>query len=98
MAEVSRVFHASAAVVLQGNRGPAAHPDSSLALSDKEVHVAEWAMLHRQAAGRFTDNLPGAEAMHLPMVTERAVVGVLSISPPGQTLSLLQRDLLEAYA
>jgi K+-sensing histidine kinase KdpD len=55
---VNRVFHAPAAVVLPGNHGLSAHPDGPLALSEKELHVAEWAFLHRQAAGRFTDNLP----------------------------------------
>ncbi len=97
-AEVSRVFRAPVAVLLPGRNGLAPHPDSPLALSDKEVNVAAWAFQHRQAAGRFTDNLPGADALHLPLATERSVLGVLSISPPEPTLSLQQRDLLEAYA
>jgi two-component system sensor histidine kinase KdpD len=98
VAEVSRVFQAGAAVVLPGNRGLAAHPDSSLTLTDKDLNVAEWAFLHRQAAGRFTDNLPGSEALHLPLMTERNVLGVLAVGPPNQTLTLAQRDLLEAFA
>jgi two-component system sensor histidine kinase KdpD len=98
IAEVTRVFHAPANVVLPDRHGLAAHPDGPLALSDKERHVAEWAFLHRQAAGRFTDNLPGAEALHLPLTTERSVLGVLSLSPTGKTFTLAQRDLLEAYA
>lgn len=97
-AEVSRVFNAPAAVVLQSDRGLFAHPDSPLVLSEKELNVAGWAFEHRQAAGRFTDNLPGSEALHLPLMTERAAVGVLSVSLPRQTLTLSQRDLLEAYA
>ena len=96
--EVSRVFSASAAVVLPGKNSLAAHPDSSLTLTDKELHVAEWAFLNRQAAGRFTDNLPGAENLHLPLVTERAVIGVLSVQLPDKTLPLARRDLLEASA
>lgn len=97
-AEVNRVFNAPAAVLLPGRNGLAAHPDSPLTLTDKEVNVADWAFQHRHAAGRFTDNLPGAEALHLPLATERAVLGVLSVSPPTQTLTLSQRNLLEAYA
>ena len=62
------------------------------------LHVAEWAFLNRQAAGRFTDNLPGAEALHLPLATERSIVGVLSVALPEKTLPLARRDLLEAYA
>lgn len=96
--EVSRVFSASAAVILPGKNSLTAHPDSSLALTDKELHVAEWAFLNRQAAGRFTDNLPGAENLHLPLATERAVIGVLSVQLPDKTLPLARRDLLEASA
>jgi len=97
-AEVNRVFHAPAAVVLRGSLGLTAHPDSPLVLTEKELNVAQWAFEHRQAAGKFTDNLPGAQALHLPLATEHAALGVLSVSPPGQTLTLAQRDLLEAYA
>lgn len=98
VAEVNRVFQASTAVVLPGKNSLAAHPDSSLALTEKELHVAEWSFLNRQAAGKFTDNLPGAENLHLPLATERAVVGVLSVNLPDKTLPLARRDLLEAYA
>ncbi|HEX4350829.1 MAG TPA: ATP-binding protein, partial [Verrucomicrobiae bacterium] len=98
VAEVSRVFQATTAVVLPGKNSLNAHPDSSLLLTDKELHVAEWAFLNRQAAGKFTDNLPGADNLHLPLATERAVVGVLSVGLPDKTLPLARRDLLEAYA
>jgi two-component system sensor histidine kinase KdpD len=98
IAEVNRVFNAPAAVVLPGSAVLAAHPDSTLTLSDKELHVAEWAYLHQQAAGRFTDNLPGSESLHLPLTTERATVGVFSVQLPQRTLALAQRNLLEAYA
>jgi two-component system sensor histidine kinase KdpD len=97
-AEVNRVFRSPAAVLLPGRSGLAPHPDSPLTLTEKEVNVADWAFRHRQAAGKFTDNLPGSDALHLPLATERAVVGVLSVSPPDETLTLSQRDLLEAYA
>jgi two-component system sensor histidine kinase KdpD len=97
-AEMNRVFHAPAAVLLPGKNGLALHPDSPLTLTDKELHVADWAFQHRQAAGKFTDNLPGASALHLPLATERALQGVLSVSPPAETLTLAQRNLLEAFA
>ena len=97
ISEVTRVLHAQAAIVLPGKDRLAPHPDSSLELTDKELTVAEWAFHHRQAAGRFTDNLPGSEALHLPLTTERAVLGVLSVNLSDKTLPLAQRDLLEAY-
>lgn len=98
VAGISRVFQANAAIVLPVKNSLAAHPDSSLTLSEKELNVAEWAFYNRQAAGRFTDNLPGALALHLPLMTERSIIGVLSVNLPGKTLPLARRDLLEAYA
>jgi two-component system sensor histidine kinase KdpD len=98
MGEVARVFEASVAVAFPIRERLAVHPDSSLAVTEKELNVAEWAFHHRQAAGRFTDNLPGADALHLPLVTERAALGVLLVGLPDRSLSLARRDLLEAYA
>lgn len=98
VAGIHQVFQAEAAVVLPAKNSLAVHPDSSLTLTEKELHVAEWSFLNRQAAGKFTDNLPGADALHLPIMTERAVVGVLSVKLPEKFLPLLRRDLLEAYA
>jgi two-component system sensor histidine kinase KdpD len=98
IAEVARAFQAAVAVAFPTGQRLAVHPDSSFAVSEKELSVAEWAFHHRQAAGSFTDNLPGAVAMHLPLATERAVLGVLSVKLPEKTLTLAQRDLLEAYA
>jgi two-component system sensor histidine kinase KdpD len=98
IAAINHVFQADAAVAMPVNNKLTVHPDSSLVLAEKELHVAEWALLNRQAAGKFTDNLPGAEALHLPMMTERAVVGVLSVKLPEKILPLARRDLLEAYA
>ena len=97
-AEVNRVFRTPAAVLLPAKNGLAVHPDSPLALTEKEINVGDWAFQHRQAAGRFTDNLPGSDALHLPLATERAVLGVLSVNVPDRTLTLSQRDLLEAFA
>ncbi len=98
ISEVNRVFRSPAAVALPAGSTLAAHPDSSLTLPEKEINVATWAFQHRQAAGRFTDNLPGSELLHLPLMTERAVLGVLSVNIAERTLTLAQRDLLEAFA
>jgi K+-sensing histidine kinase KdpD len=62
VSQINRVFHTPVAVALPENNKLFAHPDSSLALSEKELSVADWAFRQRKAAGRFTDNLPGAEA------------------------------------
>jgi two-component system sensor histidine kinase KdpD len=98
ISQVNRVFRAPVAVALPVNDKLAAHPDSSLILSEKELGVADWAFRQRKPAGRFTDNLPGAEALHLPLATERKAFGVLAVCMPDKNLTLAQRDLLETFA
>src|SRR6185369_6907001 len=85
-------------VALPINNKLIAYPDSSLTLSEKELGVADWAFRQGKAAGRFTDNLPGAEALHLPLATERKTFGVLAVSIPDKNLTFAQRDLLETFA
>jgi len=98
LGQVNRVFRAPAAVSLCVGDKLSPHPDSMLTLTEKELSVADWAFRHRKAAGRFTDNIPGAEALHLPLMTERKVFGVLAVAVPHQNLPLAQRDLLETFA
>ncbi|HTH48705.1 MAG TPA: sensor histidine kinase KdpD [Candidatus Limnocylindria bacterium] len=100
--QVGEIFHTRVALLptdAQGRLEATPHPASTLNLSEKEHGVAAWAHEHAQAAGRFTDNLPLAEALHLPLRAGERAAGVLSVqldvlTPP----TLDQRDLLEAFA
>jgi two-component system sensor histidine kinase KdpD len=96
--QVNRVFRAPAAVCLTAGERLVPHPDSSLTVTEKELSVSDWAFRHRKAAGRFTDNLPGSGALHLPIATERKIFGILAVELAGESLALAQRDLLEAFA
>src|SRR6185369_4320993 len=98
VSQVNRVFRAPAAVSLPVEDRLVPHPDSTLTLTEKELSVADWAFRQRKAAGRFTDNLPGAGALHLPLATEHKTFGILAVSLPDQNLPLAQRDLLETFA
>jgi two-component system sensor histidine kinase KdpD len=98
LGQVNRVFHGPVAVTLLHGERLSPHPDNTFTLSEKEMSVSDWALRNRKAAGRFTDNLPGAEALHLPLTTERKAFGVLAVALPGENLALAQRDLLEAFA
>ena len=85
VSQVNRVFaRAGRGGAGRVNDKLAAHPDSSLTLSEKELGVADWAFRQRKAAGRFTDNLPGAEALHLPLATERKAFGILAVGLPDK--------------
>ena len=98
--QADELFAAKTSLLLADASGTVApHFAGSFALDDKERGVAEWVYLNRRAAGRFTDTLPGSTAFYLPLVREDRAVGVLGIVvPPERTLTLAQRDLLEAFA
>ncbi|HTI98350.1 MAG TPA: sensor histidine kinase KdpD [Dongiaceae bacterium] len=98
VSQIGKVFHGAVGVLFQTQDRLTAHPDGSLPLSEKELSVADWAFRQCKAAGRFTDNLPGATAFHLPLATERKTFGVLAVQLPDRSLSLAQRDLLETFA
>lgn len=101
--EVDTVFHARTAVLLmnadggQLEAGP--HPVSSFLPDAHEVAVATWAFAKRQAAGRFTDTLPNAVALYLPLETSNGALGVLGVNCGERvTLTLDERELLETFA
>ncbi|MDB6032087.1 MAG: two-component system sensor histidine kinase KdpD [Verrucomicrobiales bacterium] len=102
IAHIQEVFKADASVVFADARGhlaPNAHPSSSLILTEKEYSVAAWVFHHGKAAGRFTDNLPSSEALHLPIATTAETLGVLSVKLQElEPQTLDQRNLLEAFA
>jgi two-component system sensor histidine kinase KdpD len=86
-----------AAVMLRDASGIVAHTASTLLLSPKEESVAAWTFQKKQPAGRFTDTLPDAEALHLPLLAGDRAEGVLAVKLPGP-LTLAQRELLDAFA
>ncbi len=96
--QINRVFSAPSAVSLATGDRLLPHPDNALNLTEKELSVSDWAFRQRKAAGRFTENLPGADALHLPLATERKTFGVLAVALPNPNLPLAQRDLVETFA
>jgi len=98
--QADELFSARTALLLADAYGTVTpHFAGSFPLEEKERGVAEWVYQNRRPAGRFTDTLPGSTAFYLPLVREQQSVGVLGIAVPEErTLTLAQRDLLEAFA
>jgi len=100
--QVAQAFKSDVALLLRdatGGLSRTAHPASMFSITEKEQGVAAWAFRFGKAAGRFTDNLPSAEAVYLPLTTNRGTVGVIAVKLPGeQPPTLEQRDLLDAFA
>jgi two-component system sensor histidine kinase KdpD len=65
--------------------------------SSKDESVAVWAFQKKQSAGRSTDTLPDADALHIPLVTGDRAEGVLTVRLAGSP-TLEQRELLDAFA
>ncbi|HEV7924665.1 MAG TPA: sensor histidine kinase KdpD [Verrucomicrobiae bacterium] len=100
--QVEEAFKAKVAVLLRdpgGNLARTAHHASTFTVSEKEQSVAAWAFRFGKVAGRFTDNLPLAAAIYVPLQTNRGPAGVLGVALEGEHQPTLeQRDLLDAYA
>ena len=101
--EVDTVFRARTAVLLtdvDGHRLDAVpHPASTFLPDEREVGVATWAFDKRQVAGRFTDTLPDAAALYVPLTTSNGTLGILGVNfEERNTLTLDERELLETFA
>jgi two-component system sensor histidine kinase KdpD len=97
LAMIRNVFQADAIVWLRDEGGLVRHPSSTFSSSTKDESVATWAFQKKQAAGKSTDTLPDADALHIPLVTADRAEGVLTVRlavPP----TIEQRELLDAFA
>ncbi len=90
---IGAVFNAKAALLLPGADGKLAGE-----FSEKEMAAAQWAFEHETPTGRFTDTLPMTDAMHLPLQTSAAKLGVLAVNWKQSAIPTLeQRNLLDQF-
>jgi two-component system sensor histidine kinase KdpD len=90
-------FQADAAVWLRDENGLSCHTASKFTPSIKDESVAMWSFQKKQSAGKSTDTLPDADALHVPLVTGDRAEGVLT-ARLTHPLTIEQRDLLDAFA
>ncbi len=100
--QIGRVFDAQAAIFLRApsdRLSEQPHPLSTLAVSDKELHVAAWVYENGKPAGRFTDTLSAADAAYLPLIAPGGTIGVLALrTRRSQPLSTDEEALLDTFA
>jgi two-component system sensor histidine kinase KdpD len=96
LALIKNFFQADAAVWLRDESGLSQHRASMFAPSSKDESVATWAFQKKQAAGKSTDTLPDADALHLPLVTGDRAEGVLTVRL-ATAPTIEQRELLDAF-
>ncbi len=102
IAEVDALFQTHCAVLLSSPDGKLTttpHPASTLLPNEKQIGVANWAFDREQIAGRFTDTLPDATSLYIPLQTSKGRLGVLGVNmEQRKTLTLDERELLETFA
>lgn len=95
-------FGGPAAVFLVGRGAlrPMLDHVASFASDPDEVAVAQWVVDHDRPAGRGTDTLPAAQALHVPLSSPSGVMGVVAIHhlDPAWLMLPEQRQQLDAYA
>ncbi len=100
--EVDALFRTRTAVLLataDGRLDDNPHPTSTFSPDAKARAVAAWAFERGQAAGKFTDTLPDAHALYLPLQTSNHRLGVLGVHfEERDTWTLDDNDLLETFA
>jgi two-component system sensor histidine kinase KdpD len=96
---ISRLFDVRVCILLPDASGRlhTAVRDFDEPVPDSEFGVADWAFRHEQPAGRFTDTLATAMALHVPLLTAHGAVGVLCLSLE-ENLSAPQAELLRGLA
>jgi two-component system sensor histidine kinase KdpD len=98
VSELGRTFDAEVAVLLPDARDQLeVRGEGTLKPDDRERAVAAWAFEHRQAAGKFTPNLPAVDSIYVPLESSSSVLGVagLRLGQPS-ALTIHQRNLLDA--
>ncbi|HXR34305.1 MAG TPA: DUF4118 domain-containing protein, partial [Candidatus Binataceae bacterium] len=96
--ELGRTFEAQVAVLLaDSGKRLQLQAGGTLELNEKARAVAAWVLEHRQPAGKFTENLPAAEAFFVPLESTKSVIGVVGLRL-GQSMppTIHQRNLLDA--
>ena len=96
------LFNVRAALLLRDNHQKLAttvHPASTFHIDGKEFTAAERAYSEGLPAGRFTEIIPDATAMYLPLQTRTATMGVLAVRPAYEaSFDVAERELLATFA
>jgi two-component system sensor histidine kinase KdpD len=92
-------FDAAIAVFLPDSKNLLTpHPASAFLPEDADQRVPLWVLSHGRPAGKFTDNLPLAGALYVPLATSSGLMGVIGLrfhraAPPTPG----RRHLLDAF-
>ena len=81
------MFHPSLAVVYK-----------QFKMDDADLGVANWVFMNGEPAGAYTENLPSAKYLFVPMETGSKILGVLGIVVAAEQLTPVESRLLAALS
>ncbi len=96
---IKGVFNVEPYVFFGNENEVRSFPDNSF-YDLKEESVARWVIVNGKIAGKNTDTLPSARGLHLPLIAEQQILGVLCVIPKNEEedFTLEQTSKLETFA
>jgi two-component system sensor histidine kinase KdpD len=99
---ISEVFQSQIVFLVLDEQGELAVSETragAFAVDRKELIVARWVFDNRHSAGLYTDTLPGAKALYMPMVASSGVIGVVGVLPENTKKGFDPEDIhfLESF-
>jgi two-component system sensor histidine kinase KdpD len=100
MQQLQSCFNAQVALLLPNQVGELRlQTGSTLEIQKCEQDIPRWVMEHRCRAGKFTQNLPSATCLYIPLTSSSGPVGVIALRPSQSLgLTIQQDNLLEAFS
>ncbi len=100
---ISQVFNSQTALCVPDEKGNLivhARGVGKNALWKVDNGVADWVFRNKKAAGAGTDTLPAAEAIYIPLLGYKRVIGVLAVGQVEEShfVSPERLDLIETFA
>ncbi len=98
--EIGEQLHADVSVLLKGegsDLGVVVKSRSNFEFRPNEQGAANWVVTKGEVAGAGTDTLPNSEALYVPLVAARGIIGVLGIKADPM-LDPQQESLLLTFA
>lgn len=96
--ELSDYFHAMISIFLVNDEGKIelkSNSEGFESLGEKEMSVIEWAFSNNKISGKYTKNIPSANGLYIPIVSQSGVLGILGVQfTSNYTLTHYKEDEL----
>ncbi|HVU15662.1 MAG TPA: DUF4118 domain-containing protein [Candidatus Didemnitutus sp.] len=98
--QADALFDAKTALLLRRETGVVWHAAGTFTVDATNHAIGDWAMEHREPAGRFTGHFPTIDVLHIPLVRDGRSLGVFAVRFPADLVepTAMQRELIDGFA